>query len=210
MRKIKDLLAEGMVDDMSKLDETKPVKMMHLNNFFQMHFVAEFNFQILELPYEEEKLSMLIFLPMGVEDNSTGLEKLEKLLTYDKFMEWTSPDRMSLYDVDLSLPRFKVEEKYDMKDVLVRMGMVDAFDLAMCDLSGMSHTNDLFLSKVVHKAFVGINEEGTEAAGATAVVIAKNVFGPKATFIADHPFLFFIRHNATRSVLFAGRFCSPN
>ncbi|XP_058480752.1 leukocyte elastase inhibitor-like [Solea solea] len=239
--KIKDLLAKDMVDTMSKLvlvnaiyfkgkwleqfkesettdaqfrinkNETKPVKMMHMHKSFSMYIVDEFNLQILELPYKGSELSMLIFLPMSIEDNSTGLEKLEKLLTYDKFMEWTSPDATSLYDVDLSLPRFKMEEKYDMKDVLVSMGMVDAFDMDMSDFSGMSHTNELVLSKVVHKAFVDVNEEGTEAAAATAAIMMLGcVFKPRVTFNADHPFLFFIRHNVTMSILFAGRFCSPN
>ena len=73
----------------------------------------------------------------------------------------------------------------------------------------MSPANDLFLSKVVHKAFVEVNEEGTEAAAATGAIISLTSIRFTPTFKADHPFLFFIRHNVTKSILFAGRFCSP-
>lgn len=163
--------------------------------------------------------------------------QLEKELTSEKFMEWTRPDMMDEIEVKVGLPRFKLEEKYDMKNVLVSMGMVDAFDVEMSDFSGrkplqmsfqvrldiyskyslsfssptgMSPGNDLVLSKVVHKAFVEVNEEGTEAAAATAAVMMLRCAPlPPASFIADHPFLFFIRHNPSMNVLFAGRFCSP-
>ena len=126
--------------------------------------------------------------------------------------EWTNPDKMKREKVLLGLPRFKTEETYDMKDSLNKMGMVDAFDVLQSDFSGMSPAGDLVLSKVVHKAFVEVNEKGTEAAVATARVIVQmcalqSPRSPKV--IADHPFLFFIRHNPTMSILFAGRYCSP-
>lgn len=76
-------------------------------------------------------------------------------------------------------------------------------------VAGMSTANDLVVSKIVHKAFVDVNEEGTEAAAATAVTVGITSVRPSKSFTADHPFLFFIRHNATMSVLFAGRYCSP-
>uniref|UniRef100_A0A667WGS2 Serpin B6 n=1 Tax=Myripristis murdjan TaxID=586833 RepID=A0A667WGS2_9TELE len=163
--------------------------------------------QILELPYKGKDLSMLIFLPYEMEDDTTGLEKLEKELTYEKFVEWTQPHKMYTVEVDVGLPRFKMEESYNLKDILTRMGMVDAFDVRMSDFSGMSPANDLVLSQVVHKAFVEVNEEGTKAAAATTSDIMLCCGIP--TFIADHPFLFFIRHKPSMSVLFAGRFCSP-
>uniref|UniRef100_A0A3P8W769 Serpin B6 n=1 Tax=Cynoglossus semilaevis TaxID=244447 RepID=A0A3P8W769_CYNSE len=234
--KIKDVLANGVVDNMTRLvlvnaiyfkgnwnkqfeeratrdaqfrinkNDTKPVKMMYQKAKFPLTYISEVSCQILEIPYKDKDLSMLIFLPSEIEDNSTGLEKLEKALTYENVMEWTRPDMMDDVEVQLGLPRFKMEEKYDLKNVLVNMGMVDAFDVAM----SMSPSNDLFLSKVVHKAFVEVNEEGTEAAAATAaVMMLRSLPRPPPPFIADHPFLFFIRHNATKSILFAGRYCSP-
>uniref|UniRef100_A0A8C2E569 Serpin B6 n=1 Tax=Cyprinus carpio TaxID=7962 RepID=A0A8C2E569_CYPCA len=113
--------------------------------------------------------------------------------------------------VEVSLPRFKMEETYDnIKSFLISMGMEDVFDERKVNLSGMSPNNDLVVTKVIHKAFVEVNEEGTEAAAATGVIIAGfSMPLPPKTFIADHPFLFFIRHNPSNSILFYGRFCSP-
>ncbi|KAL7373718.1 hypothetical protein ABVT39_013319 [Epinephelus coioides] len=237
--KIKDVLAKGVVDNMTRLvlvnaiyfkghwnkqfkvdstrdaqfrlnkNDTKPVKMMHQKSKFPLTYIPEANCQVLEMPYKGKELSMLIFLPNVMEDSSTGLEKLEKELTYENFVEWSRPDMMDEIEVTVELPRFKMEENYDLKNVLISMGMVDAFDMARSDFSGMSPANDLVLSKVVHKAFVEVNEEGTEAAAATAAIMMLRCAIMPATFIADHPFLFFIRHNPSMSVLFAGRYCSP-
>ncbi|KAM6953555.1 leukocyte elastase inhibitor-like [Aplochiton taeniatus] len=237
--KIKDLLAKGVLDNLTRLvlvnaiyfkgnwenkfpeartqdaqfkvgkNANKPVKMMYQKTKFPLTFIPEAKCQILELPYKGKDLSMLIMLPNEMEDSTTGLEKLEKELTYTNFVEWTRPDMMDTVEVQVGLPRFKMEETYDLKEVLTRMGMVDAFDSARCDFSGMSPVNNLVLSKVVHKAFVEVNEEGTEAAAATAAIMMMRCAMMPATFIADHPFLFFIRHNPTQSILFAGRYCSP-
>ncbi|CAN9506495.1 unnamed protein product [Ophioblennius macclurei] len=190
-------------------NESKPVKMMYQKTKFPLTFIGDANCQILEMPYKGKELSMLIFLPMDIEDSSTGLEKLEKVLTYENFVDWTRPEMMDETEVQVGLPRFKMEEKYDLKNVLVSMGIVDAFDMTASDFSGMSSANDLVLSKVVHKAFVEVNEEGTEAAAATAAVMMLRCAMIQPPFIADHPFLFFIRHNPSMSVLFAGRYCSP-
>uniref|UniRef100_A0A668AQC9 Leukocyte elastase inhibitor n=1 Tax=Myripristis murdjan TaxID=586833 RepID=A0A668AQC9_9TELE len=237
--KIKDLLTPGVVDSMTRLvlvnaiyfkgnwdrkfdadltkdaqfklnkNENKPVKMMYQKAKFPLTYIPEVNCQILELPYKGKDLSMLIFLPKEMEDDTTGLEKLEKELTYEKFVEWTQPHMMDTVEVQVGLPRFKMEESYDLKDILTRMGMVDAFDVRMSDFSGMSPANDLVLSQVVHKAFVEVNEEGTEAAAATGVIMMMRCARMPDQFIADHPFLFFIQHKPSMSVLFAGRFCSP-
>ncbi|KAM4533792.1 leukocyte elastase inhibitor-like [Odontesthes bonariensis] len=236
--KIKDVLPSGVVDAMTRLvlvnaiyfkgnwnqkfqenatrdaqfrlskNNSKPVKMMYQKSKFPLKYIPEASCQILELPYKGKELSMIIFLPNDIEDGTTGLEKLEKELTYENFEEWTRPDKMRDVEVQVGLPRFKMEEKYDMKVVLVSMGMMDAFDMGKSDFSGMSPGNDLVLSEVFHKAFVEVNEEGTEAAAATAVMMLRCALRP-ASFVADHPFLFFIRHNPSRSVLFAGRYCSP-
>ncbi|XP_034562853.1 uncharacterized protein LOC117829333 [Notolabrus celidotus] len=237
--KIKDVLSQGVVDSMTRLvlvnaiyfkgnwnkqfkesatrdtkfrlnkNETKSVKMMHQKTKFPLTYIPEGCCQILEMPYEGKELSMLIFLPTNIEDDTTGLEKLEKELTYENFVEWTRPDMMDEVELMVGLPRFKMEEKYDLKNVLMSMGMRDPFDMTMSDFSGMSPANDLVLSKVVHKAFIEVNEEGTEAAAATAAVMMLRCALRPAAFIADHPFLFFIRHNPSMSILFAGRYCSP-
>ena len=128
------------------------------------------------------------------------------MLTYDKLVEWTRPDMMHTVEVQVGLPRFKLEETYDLEEILVSMGMVDAFSTQKCDFSGMS-CDKLVLSKVVHKSFVEVNEEGTVAGAATAAITNRNCATRR--FMADHPFLFFIRHNPTQSILFYGRYSSP-
>uniref|UniRef100_A0A672SS40 Leukocyte elastase inhibitor n=1 Tax=Sinocyclocheilus grahami TaxID=75366 RepID=A0A672SS40_SINGR len=201
---------EATSDGQFKMNKTKPVKMMHQESKFPLAFIPEMNSQVLELPYVGKNLSMLIILPNKIQDETTGLQKLEKALTYEKLMEWTKPSKMLRQEVEVSLPRSKMEETYDMKSLLISMGMEDVFDGQKVNLSGMSPNNDLVLTEVIHKAFVEVNEEGTEAAAATATVgfTTSMPLDPK-TFIADHPFIFFIRHNPSNSILFYGRFCSP-
>lgn len=134
---------------------------------------------------------------------------MEKQLTYEKFIEWTRPDMMDEEEVEVFLPRFKLEENYDMKNVLYSMGMTDAFEPGRADFSGMSSGRDLFLSKVIHKSFVEVNEEGTEAAAATGAIMMLRCVRITPRFCADHPFLFFIQHSKTNGILFCGRFSSP-
>ncbi|XP_047657736.1 leukocyte elastase inhibitor-like isoform X2 [Tachysurus fulvidraco] len=189
--------------------ETKPVPMMNQEACFPLAFIPEMQCKILEMPYVGQELSMLIMLPIEIEDDTTGLEKLEKHLTYEKFMEWTRPDMMNTVQVQVSVPRFKLEQAYDLKKLLMSMGMVDAFDPSKCDFSRMSPCSDLVLSKVVHKSFVDVTEEGTEAAAATAATMVNCAIFISERFVADHPFLFFIQHKPTRSILFCGRYSSP-
>lgn len=133
--------------------------------------------------------------------------KLEQMLTYERFVKWTRT--MTTQEVSVGLPKFKLEKTYQLSDILKRMGMVDAFGNS--DFSGMSSCPDLVLSEVLQKCFVEVNEESTEAAACTYTT----VFGcpaympPPVRFVADHPFLFFIRHNVTRSILFYGRYSNP-
>ncbi|XP_061821655.1 leukocyte elastase inhibitor-like isoform X3 [Nerophis lumbriciformis] len=190
-------------------NDTKPVKMMTQKSKFPIVFIPEINCQILELPYKGKDLSMLVFLPNEIEDDMTGLEKLKTALTYSKLMEWTSSHMMIVEEVEVGLPRFKMEVTYDLESILGSMGMVDAFDSSRSDFSGMSAANDLVLSKVIHKSFVEVNEEGSEAAAATALVFVERASAISHTFIADHPFLFFIRYNPTNTILFAGQYSSP-
>jgi serpin B len=135
--------------------------------------------------------------------------QLEKTITYEKLNEWTSEDMMELYEVQLHLPKFKLEESYDLKSTLSSMGMSDAFNQSKADFSRMSLVRNLFLSNVFHKAFVEINEQGTEAAAGTGSEVGFRIKLPSIEFNADHPFLFLIRHNKSNSILFYGRFSSP-
>ncbi|XP_018412425.1 PREDICTED: leukocyte elastase inhibitor [Nanorana parkeri] len=189
-------------------NEQKTVKMMYQMKKFPFNYVPEINCRILELPYVDHELSMIIILPDSIEDDTTGLQKLERELTVEKFKEWTQPENMHPIDVHVHLPKFKLEDSYKLKPVLSALGMVDIFNAGCADLSGMSGSKNLFLSEVVHKTFVEVNEEGTEAAAATAG-IAMMCMLREEDFNADHPFLFFIRHNITGNILFTGRYSSP-
>uniref|UniRef100_A0A8C7B816 Serpin domain-containing protein n=1 Tax=Neovison vison TaxID=452646 RepID=A0A8C7B816_NEOVI len=190
--------------DKRNTDTSKPVQMMKQVNVFKFTSLEDIKAKILEIPYKGKDLSMVLLLP----DDVDGLQKLEDQLTAEKLREWTSSQNMHDNYVDLYLPRFKVEETYDLKDTLRALGMVDVFNPQRANLSGMTGTKDLLVSKVIHKSFVEVTEEGTEAASSTAVVV--NVGSPPThPFHCDHPFLFFIRHNKTNSILFLGRVSSP-
>ncbi|XP_077876566.1 serpin B9 isoform X2 [Ictidomys tridecemlineatus] len=185
--------------------EERPVQMMCQEAYFNIGYVNEVQIQVLELPYAGKELSMIILLP----DDGVDLSSVENNLTFEKFIAWTEAASLQNTEVEVLLPRFKLQEDYEMKSVLQRLGMVDAFQRGQADLSAMSTETDLCLSKVVHKSVVEVNEEGTEAVAATGIVIVADCSACIPTFHADHPFLFFIRHNQTNTVLFCGRFSSP-
>nr|XP_060470927.1 serpin B6-like isoform X2 [Panthera onca] len=186
-------------------NEEKPVQMMFKKSTFKITYIGEIFTQILVLPYVGKELNMIIMLP----DENIDLKTVEKEITYEKFTEWTRPDMLDEEEVEVFLPRFKLEENYNMENVLCTLGMTDAFEQAKADFSGMSSRKDLYLSRVVHKSFVEVNEEGTEAAAATAAIMMLRCARIMPRFCADHPFLFFIQHSKTNSILFCGRFSSP-
>ncbi|XP_037365585.1 serpin B8-like isoform X2 [Talpa occidentalis] len=185
--------------------EQKTVQMMFKQAQFNLGYVDEVHAQVLELPYAGEELSMVILLP----DDDTGLHEVEKALTYEKLSDWTDPEKMTKDKVQVFLPRLKLEESYDLESVLRSLGMTDAFEEVRADFSGMSTKKNVPVSKVAHKCFVEVNEEGTEAAATTAVVRNTRCCKMEPRFCADHPFLFFIKHHKTNNILFCGRFSSP-
>uniref|UniRef100_A0A670IA17 Serpin family B member 1 n=1 Tax=Podarcis muralis TaxID=64176 RepID=A0A670IA17_PODMU len=190
--------------------EKKMVNMMFLKKKLPLGHIPECRCRVLELPYEGKEFSMMILLPDDIEDSSTGLE--QKHLTFGKLLEWTHPAKMENTVVYVHLPKFKLEESYNLNNDLAALGLLDIFNSRKADLSGMSEARNLYVSHIVHKSFIEVNEEGAEAAAATAVVITTTCTSThimEVDFNADHPFLFFVRHNPTRSVLFFGRFASP-
>ncbi|XP_034980719.1 serpin B10-like [Zootoca vivipara] len=189
--------------------QSKPVQMMFLKGTFPTFYIDILRVRILELPYENNDVSMFIMLPKDIEDESTGLELLEKELTYERLSIWTSPEMMQKRKVELHLPRIKLEESFDLKSTLSSMGMKDAFIPAQANFSGMSKKGDLFLSEVYHKSFLEINEEGTEAAAASAATVVIRSSQQPIKIEANHPFIFLIWHKATKTTLFFGRFSAP-
>ena len=179
----------------------------------QMAQTTEFGYwagdglKLLELNYAKCDLSMVVILPETVD----GLPELEAQLSAAKLDQWIKNLRPT--KVQVFLPRFKATSEFSLKDVLAKLGMPLAFDPAGADFSGISSGEKFSISAVIHKAYVDVNEEGTEAAAATGVVmVARAAIRPQAppVFRADHPFLFLIRDRQSGSILFLGRMQNPN
>ncbi|XP_006892799.1 PREDICTED: plasminogen activator inhibitor 2 [Elephantulus edwardii] len=199
---------EGLYPFRVNATERKPVQMMYLHEKVNIGYIEELKTQILELPYARD-VSMFLMLPDGIANVSTGLELLEDTITYDNLNKWISKDTLAEDDVEVFLPQFRLEERYELKSILRGMGMSDAFSKGQADFSGMSEGNDLYLSEVFHQATVDVNEEGTEASAGTGAVMTGRTGHGGPQFVADHPFLFFIMHRVTKIILFWGRFSSP-
>ncbi|XP_069884715.1 plasminogen activator inhibitor 2 [Dipodomys merriami] len=236
--KIQDLLPKGSVDEETKMvlvnaiyfkgkwktpfekklpglypfrvssTQSVPVQMMHLREKLNIGYIEDLKTQVLELPYTGD-VSMFLLLPDEIADASTGLELLENEINYDKLSKWINRDTMAEGDVEVYLPQFKLEERYELKSILRSMGMEDAFSKGRANFSGMSEENTLFLSDVFHQASVDVNEEGTEAAGGTGAIMTGRTGHGGPQFVADHPFLFLICETTTKSILFWGKFSSP-
>jgi len=230
--KIKNLIQKGVLDKLTRLvltnaiyfkgnwarqfeeDKTKEAPFTLIGgekvNVPMMNQTAEFNymetedFQGLELPYVDDELSMIILLPRKVDE----LNSLEEMLSLEKFSGWLG--KLGKRKVIVSVPKFRMTSRFGLAGVLRSMGMMDAFS-EKANFSGMNGKRDLFISAVVHKAYVDVNEEGTEAAAATGVVMRVTSVKPERipVFRADHPFLFLIRDNKSGSILFIGRTMNP-
>ncbi|XP_023775558.1 serpin B12-like isoform X2 [Cyanistes caeruleus] len=137
------------------------------------------------------------------------LEEVESRITYENLLLWASSENMFETTVEVYLPRFKLEATFNLNEVLQEMGMTDIFTESKVDLSAMTSAKSLVLSNVVHKAYVEVNEEGTEAAAGTGASIVRRSLPLTEVFMANHPFLFFIRHNPTNTIVFFGKLCSP-
>lgn len=181
--------------------KTVQTPMMHHSSNFR--YVKQDGLAAVELPYAGNELSLLAILPDG------DIGKLDQSLTLDEINRLRA--HMGEQEVDVTLPRFKFETRYLLKPVLNAMGMPQAFDEELADFSGMTGQKDLFIDQVIHQARIEVNEEGSEAAAATAVVMNPKSarYESNAVFRADRPFLFLIVHNATGSILFMGRLSNP-
>lgn len=168
-------------------------------------YVQNPDFQALELPYGSNQISMLLLLPTRID----GLGDLEQKLTPSFLSNVLA--QMPLQQVEIFLPRFTNESSFNLGSTLSQMGMPDAFAQGVADFSGMDAMHDLFLSFVIHKAWVQVEETGTEAAAATVGgASTSGRIPPPPPFRADHPFVFFIRDTQTGSLLFMGRLTNPS
>ncbi|MCD4822971.1 MAG: serpin family protein [Phycisphaerae bacterium] len=191
-------------DEIFHVSPKKTVKVPTMDQLSDFGYMETPDLQALKKPYKGNELSMVVLLPK----KRHGLAALEKSLTMKKLSGWLKKLRKE-QTVWVYLPKFKTDYNVSLKEVLAKMGMIDAFIPAKADFPGMSSGN-LFISLVLHKAFVNVNEKGTEAAAATVVSKRFSAWPPKApVFRADHPFIFLIRHEKTGAILFMGRVAEP-
>lgn len=228
--KIKDLLAEGSIDGNTRLIITNAVyfngiwlqefeeagtrkKVFYLSDGQEkkvdtMYAIETYNYgkdknaQILELPYKGDDISMYIILP-----SKNNIEEFENDLTLGYYNELK--DNLNSDEVKILLPKFTFEARAELNEPLQDMGIVDAFDSSMADFSGISASDGLSISEVIHQAYIGVNEKGTEAAAATGIVMVESLPYYKYEFTADHPFMFFIEDKRTGCILFMGKVENP-
>jgi serpin B len=228
--RIKDLIPQGAIDELTRLVLTNAIyfnaaweypfdKKMTANGPFylldggqvtvpMMRQTESFGYtqgegyQAVELLYDGDELSMVILLP---EDGQ--FEVFEEGLEADKVSDIISD--LQFAEVTLTMPKFEFDSEFSLKDTLAEMGMPIAFSGA-ADFSGMTGTPDLCISEVLHKAFVSVNETGTEAAAATAVIVGETAIPEQPVEVTvDHPFIFLIRDIETGAILFVGRVLNP-
>ncbi|MFX1340300.1 MAG: serpin family protein [Promethearchaeota archaeon] len=189
------------------------VKMMHQTKNF--NYLEDKQFQILEMPYKanmisgiHEQMSMIIFLPK----HFNTLPELESHFTIENVENFLSSLREQYTrKVKVIFPRFTIKMKYKLTRALSELGIVDAFTKS-ANFSGISKEPNIFISEVIHKSFVEVNERGTEAAAVTAIGIVGASIGPikePPIFRADHPFIFLIQDSQTKTVLFIGKLMNP-
>lgn len=183
-------------------EETVQVPMMRLTGEESRFRYTEVDgVQVLELPYQGDDLSMLVILPP-----ESGLKELQRELTVEQLSAWRTA--LAVQQVDVFLPRFTFEDKLNLKEQLSTLGMPIAFGEG-ANFSGMTDAGSLFISKVIHQAFIEVNEEGSEAAAATAVLTTNVSSQPIKVFRADQPFIFAIQENETGAILFMGTVNNP-
>ncbi|XP_044151184.1 serpin B4-like [Bufo gargarizans] len=180
--------------------ETKKVQMMSKSGKFKYADLPEIKSKALMMPYESG-ISMIIVLPNEID----GL-KVMKNATADLIINWLEKQKLTETEVDLTMPKFTMEAGYDLIPMLKSMGMNDVFK-ENADLSGISKTKGLYVSSVVHKSAIQVNEEGTEAAAATGVGISVTSLPMREKFNVDHPFIIFLIKN--KLILFQGVIVSP-
>ncbi|MDN5338359.1 MAG: serpin [Thermotogaceae bacterium] len=181
--------------------ESVEVDMMRQEGIF--NYFEDERVQMLELPYEGNEISMLILLPK----KGLNLKDFEETLDFDVFKRWLNS--LNAVSVDVRLPKFKIESRLSLKKTLMNMGMESAFTES-ADFSKMDGTRKLKIQNVIHKAFVSVDEKGTEAAAATAVIIGLKALRVPVLFEANRPFMFFIYDRKNDLILFVGKLVEPS
>jgi serpin B len=231
-QRIKELLAKGVLDDMTRLvlvnaiylkaawvnpfdaDATKPGPFTHLDGSTTdvptMHLIAELRYasgdgwRAVELPYVGDALALTVIVPDDLASFTASLDEPTFEAIAAKLADGTA-------NVTLAFPKFGTETKTDLAEVLGALGMPDAFDPTKADFSGITDAERLYISAVIHQANIDVDEKGTEAAAATAVVMRATALpSGQVTFNVDHPFLFALRDVTTGAIVFLGQIATPS
>lgn len=228
--KIKDLLPAGSLNNLTRLVLTNAIyfkgdwkimfkkELTSERDFFiapkksikcsMMSVKSEFNYyedsklKAIELPYAGNNFSMVIILP----NSNNPLDEITNMISNDLIADIQR--ELSKQEVTISIPKFKLSNGYQLKELLSKMGMPQPFT-DDANFTGMSTLNNLKISDVFHKAFIDVNEQGTEASAATAVVVVTKSVQRVQSFIANRPFLFLIKEKSTGTILFMGRVVDP-
>ena len=191
-----------------RVSNEKAVKVPLMCRKGEIRIIENKDFQAVSIPYKGETMSMIILLPR----ETHGLAAFEKRLTSENLDKWCRElAQIHTRTIHLYIPKFRLETGYNLVPPLKKLGIKEAFIESTADFRGMGwDKGELWISQIRHKAFIEVNEEGTEAAGATAVEMVTQSMGPRyPVFRADHPFIFMIRENSTGTLLFIGRMADP-
>ena len=192
-------------------DSSNSIQTDFMNVLGTFNYTAADGVNVLEMPYEGDRLSMLVMLPNDVD----GISRVEDMLSADLVEQWRH--EMGPIEVKVSMPKFRMETGYDLKGPLKGLGMSDVFSSGRADLTGIGEVlkpgfegRNMYVTKALQKAYVDVNEEGTEAAAVTVVVVGIESATPlPPRFTADHPFIFMIVDNESGIILFMGRMSDP-
>lgn len=186
--------------------KTAKVPMMHRTGNYR-YFENE-QLQLLELPYKCGDMAMVLLLPGGAQPDRTpgALRRMEDALSAPELQRWLGA--LSPQEVEVTLPRFELNARLVLNPVMQSLGVQLAFSDA-ADFLGITRSDSLKISGAFHKTWIKVDEEGTEAAAATGIVMQTTSVRLVPSFVADHPFLFLIRDTKTGAILFMGRLAEP-
>lgn len=184
------------------IEQKKSIKCSMMSVKSQFNYYEDSKLKAIEIPYTGNNFSMVVILP----NSNITLDEITKMLSNDIIVDIQR--ELNQQEVSLSIPKFKLSNGYQLKQLLSSMGMPQPFT-DDANFTGMSTLNNLKISDVFHKAFIDVNEQGTEASAATAVVVATKSVQRVQSFIANRPFLFLIKEKSTETILFMGRIADP-
>nr|XP_028594426.1 serpin B3-like [Podarcis muralis] len=193
---------------LNEVRDTKTVELMHRRGHYKTGTIesSQVQFQVLEIPYKDHELSVFILLPKDY--NPSSLQQLEEELTYEKLLEWTSETCLKVEEVDVAIPKTRLEKSIPALKFLEALGLNNVSNPEKADLSGITTTEMVAVSEIVHGVALEMDEDG----GREAPHCPRDrhpASRADVQFVADHPFLFFILHKFTNSILFFGRFSEP-